>query len=103
MVNRQTKYTAIPKEVKKVVGGRDGHCCIFCGSPYARPEAHYIPRSQGGMGIEENILTVCRFCHEQLDEGKKWQFLHNFAKAYLMDHYPDWDESKLVYHKNHDR
>ena len=98
-MSRWRKATRIPQAVKDRVWERDGGCCIFCGSPHAAPEAHYIPRSKGGMGVEENILTVCRYCHEQLDEGKRWRFLRDWARGYLMEHYPDWDEEKLVFHK----
>lgn len=31
----------------------------MCGSSYAMPNAHYIARAQGGLGIEENIVTLC--------------------------------------------
>lgn len=67
----RTKATSIPPEVKLVVGERDGHRCIMCGryDPSAnegRAEwscAHYIPRSHDGMGIEQNIVTLCPACH----------------------------------------
>ena len=97
-MHRWTKATQIPPAVKRTVEERDNHCCIFCKSPYAAGEAHYVPRSKGGRGIEQNILTVCRECHRKLDDaGNKW--MHDYARDYLMQHYQGWDEDKLIYRK----
>ena len=29
--------------------------------------AHYIARAHGGLGIEENIVTLCDDCHRSMD------------------------------------
>lgn len=96
------KKTAIPQAVKRAVAERDsfdGHpCCLWCGSPRGQPNAHFIPRGKLGMGIEENILTLCWDCHMRFDyhdDGKMKQYF----KEYLQSKYPAWDESKLVYRK----
>lgn len=52
--SKRAKACAISSAVKKRVWDRDNHCCVYCKSIYAFPEAHYIPRSRGGLGIEEN-------------------------------------------------
>ncbi len=51
-MSKRSKACDISPKVKKKVWERDNHCCIICGSPYAMPNAHYIARSQGGLGIE---------------------------------------------------
>jgi hypothetical protein len=84
----------------------DGHpCCINCGKP-APPEnplafsnAHFIPRSQLGLGVEENGLTLCPDCHRRYDQTTDREELRSYFREYLMDHYPDWDESRLIYRK----
>ena len=53
----ETKATSIPPEVKKAVYIRDNGFCVLCGSPYGDPVAHVVRRSQGGKGIERNIVT----------------------------------------------
>ena len=65
------------------------------------PEAHYIPRSKGGLGIPENILTLCRVCHDRYDHSDRndREMMRGRFRAYLKHFYPDWDESKLIYHK----
>ena len=98
-MHNRTKAVAIPKEVREAVEKRDGYRCIFCGSGNARGEAHYVNRSQGGLGIEQNIVTVCRNCHREMDTGKNTKFFREIAKEYLKSKYPGWDEKKLVYNK----
>ena len=96
---RRTKATDISPKVRQEVEERDHHVCIFCGSPNARGEMHYIRRSQGGLGIPKNILTGCRECHRQFDEGQAKALYREKAKQYLMSIYPDWNEKDLVYNK----
>jgi 5-methylcytosine-specific restriction endonuclease McrA len=98
-MHKRTKALQPTKAVKDRVWERDDHCCVYCGSPEANPEAHLVPRSAGGLGIEENILTLCRKCHREFDEGPKRQKMKRFFVAYLSTYYPDWDEKKLVYRK----
>ena len=98
MQSKRTKAVAISPETRAKVEERDGYCCIFCGKR-GRGEAHLINRSQGGLGIEQNIVTVCRECHLQMDNGQATKLYRDKAEAYLKSIYPDWDRSKLVYNK----
>lgn len=98
-MHKRTKACSIPPKVREEVEKRDGHQCIFCGSYNARGEAHYIGRAQGGLGIEQNLVTVCRHCHREMDNGKYTQFYRTKAKAYLQSKYAEWNESLLVYNK----
>lgn len=99
MKSKRTKACEIKPKVREAVEARDNRCCVFCGSPNARGEAHIVRRSQGGLGIEQNLLTVCRWCHRQLDEGKDRELYMNRAISYMKEHYPDWNISDLVYRK----
>lgn len=98
--SRRTKALAITPAVKKIVYERDGGCCVWCGAP-GLPEAHYIPRSKSGLGIEENILTLCRPCHMLYDQSGRAQrdMMGEYFRHYLKQEYPDWDEKKLYYKK----
>lgn len=100
--HQQTKATAIQKSVKEIVWARDNHRCIFCNKLvdvfYAN--AHYIPRSAGGKGIEENIFTACEDCHRQQDNGLKTKEYDKRAENYLRNIYGDvWNKEKLIYRK----
>lgn len=101
--SQRAKACAITTEVKRRVAERDSidgwPCCILCGSNQALPEAHFIPRSAGGLGIEENIMTLCRPCHRQFD-GADWETkekLKNRVREYFRSYYPEWNEEKLTW------
>lgn len=98
-MHKKTKAVAIPTKVKKAVEERDNHCCIFCGSPNARGEAHVIGRAHNGLGIEKNLITVCRSCHSQMDSSQARSLYVAKAKEYLQSIYPDWNEEELIYSK----
>lgn len=107
MKSKRSKLTDIPMSVKKKVFERDNGCCVICGNNYnVMPNAHYIPRSKGGLGIEENIVTLCteltpNKCHRKYDFGTKEQQekIHDSIKNYLQSKYEDWNEDKLIYKK----
>lgn len=99
MKSNRTKETDISQSVKKKVWERDGERCIYCGSPYAMPNAHFIPRSHGGLGIEENIVTLCQNCHNKTDNTTERQHMLYFIERYLKDQYTNWDKDKLTYKK----
>ena len=99
MKSKRSKATDISLKVKEDVWERDGHRCIFCGSKYAMPNAHYIPRSKGGLGISKNVVTACIDCHSKMDNSVHRKEYLEKTRKYLMKCYPDWDESELIYEK----
>ena len=99
MKSKRTKALDITKKVKDTVWERDGERCIRCGTHCAMPNAHYIPRSKGGLGIEENIVTLCIKCHYEYDETFKREEIGAFIERYLKKKYPEWDKEKLIYRK----
>lgn len=97
-MNKRTRAVSIPTKTKREVEERD-HCqCIFCGKP-GRGEAHFISRAQGGLGIKENLITVCRACHDQLDNSTKRKEMLRVAEDYLKAAYPYWNRDLLIYQK----
>ena len=99
-MHKQTKATAIPKAVKEAVYRRDGGRCVLCGRTYqAEPNAHVIARSQGGKGIEQNIVTLCDTCHYRYDQTADRHAIRERLERYLKDFYPDWEPEQMVYHK----
>lgn len=106
-MNKRTIALDIPPQVKKAVADRDsidGHpCCVYCGkpapteNPLAFSNAHYISRGQGGLGIEQNILTLCWECHLRYDQSEYREEMRAFFREYLSSTYPNWNEEKLIY------
>lgn len=106
MKSKRSQACDISPKVKQEVWERDNHRCIICGSPLAAPNAHYIPRSAGGLGIPENIVTLCtnfspNRCHYRYDFGSAddREQIGQQIEDYLRGIYPDWDPEKLVYKK----
>lgn len=97
-MHKRTRLCAIPKEVKLIVYERDHERCIFCGAP-GLPEAHVIPRSHGGLGVPQNIITVCRSCHDKLDNSSNRQQMLDVAVGYLKRYYSDISQTDVIYQK----
>ncbi|MGO9564101.1 MAG: HNH endonuclease [Candidatus Korobacteraceae bacterium] len=53
-------------ELHRQVLERDGWRCQFCGSMQQLQVHHLRFRSQSGSDMEENLITLCAECHEQL-------------------------------------
>lgn len=97
-MHKRTKACAIPKEVKEKVYERDHGLCIFCKMP-GLPEAHVISRSHSGRGIEQNIVTACRKCHNRMDNSSYRKEYQEYAIEYLKQFYPDWKKEDVIYSK----
>jgi 5-methylcytosine-specific restriction endonuclease McrA len=100
-MSKRSRACDISQKVKKEVWKRDNHQCIFCGKyvPISCANAHYIKRSQGGLGIEQNVVTACPECHYKEDFGQDSKLYENYMKNYLISLYEDWDEKNLIYNK----
>lgn len=96
--SKRSKATDIPKQVKAEVWDRDGGLCIFCGRPGA-PNAHVIPRSQGGLGIPDNIVTACAECHRRLDSTLYRKIYLDAAERHLRAVNSTWRRDKCIYRK----
>lgn len=106
-MRKDTKARDFSRKAKEQISERDSigdwPCCIFCGlaapAPLAWSNAHFISRAQGGLGIPENGLTLCPECHRRYDQTTARQEMREFFREYLQEHYPEWDEEKLIYRK----
>ena len=66
------------------------------------PNAHYLSRAHGGLGIEENIVTLCQSCHHNYDNGKSKQVKEAIKRkilAKLKHYYPNWSIDLITYKK----
>ena len=102
MKSARSKATDITHNVRIEVAQRDGRRCIVCGKMDSLQCAHYIPRSQGGLGIPENLGMLCIYCHNDLDNGNKpkvTRIIKERFREYLKHRYIGWNERMLVYSK----
>lgn len=106
-MRKDTKARDFSRSVKIAIAERDSidgwPCCVFCGvaapSELAYSNAHYIARSQGGLGVERNGLTLCPICHRKYDQTTARMEMRGFFREYLKEHYEDWSEDALYYRK----
>lgn len=113
-MHKRTKQLKYTKETALKVANRQNHECLFCkigyhlkGQNLSELEfnvfdiAHFINRSQGGLGIEENLVLLCRYHHHHLDNGNKGlrKEMLLIMEEYLKQCYPEWNKEKLVYRK----
>lgn len=111
MKKNKISYNFTPA-VRERIFLRDGEECLFCRLNYhmeckssmllqIADTMHFINKSQGGLGIEENGVTGCRYHHGLLDNGNKGlrEEMLNIMEEHLKNHYPDWDRKKLAYNK----
>lgn len=55
---------------RKAVLHRDNYMCQCCGKKNCRLEVHHIKfRSNGGTDDEENLITLCKECHDGVHAG----------------------------------
>ena len=64
-------------------------------------QMHILLREvSGGLGIEQNIVTLCPECHYQEDHGLNTKLYEDYIETYLKNIYGvNWDKSKLIYKK----
>lgn len=106
-MHKDTKAMDFDRKAKVAIAERDSidgwPCCVFCGlaapAPLAWSNAHFIARSQGGLGIPENGLTLCPCCHSRYDQTDGREEMRGYFREYLREHYEEWSEDALTYKK----
>ena len=82
---------------------RDNYTCQCCGKKNCRLEVHHIKfRRDGGTDDEENLITLCKECHDGIHDGaialnkkpKKGKNLKyathmSIIRSWLLKRYPD--------------
>ena len=101
-MSKRSKACEISQKTKQIVWDRDQHKCIYCGKYVSKScaNAHFIKRSQGGLGIPENVVTLCPKCHYEEDHGQNTKDYENYIEEYLKNYYGNtWNKENLIYKK----
>ena len=59
-LNKNSKIIKNPREIIK----RDKHKCQLCSSVFKLEVHHIQPLSKGGVNYSENLITLCKTCHD---------------------------------------
>ena len=106
-MHKNTAARDFSRKVKEQIAERDSidgwPCCVRCGAAapalLAFSNAHFIARSQGGLGIMENGLTLCPKCHSRYDQSEHRAEDREYYREYLKSKHENWSEEALVYRK----
>ena len=106
-MHKDTKAMDFDRKAKIAISQRDSiggwPCCVYCGAAapaeLAWSNAHFIARSQGGLGIPENGLTLCPACHRRYDQSAERERMREYFREYLKEHHDEWSEDALRYRK----
>lgn len=82
-MSNRTQAVDVTLKTRKQVLHRDAYRCIFCKKSGALTMAHIIPRSAGGLGIPENIVSACPKCHFRLDHTSERKVMLEYAQKHL--------------------
>jgi len=110
-MKKRTKELQFDLTTRRKIFMRDHGQCIFCEAGFEGGDGferdikdvmHFVPRSQGGLGVVENGAIGCRYHHMMLDNGNNTEIrkkmLEHFEK-HLRKHYTNWTRKELIYTK----
>lgn len=110
-LHKRTKALRFPPIAAQRITERDNGC-IFCQAGYDMPLKddfglhildimHIVPKSQGGLGVEQNGVCGCRYHHQLMDNGNKGlrQEMLWMIEEYMRGLYPGWNRESLYYKK----
>ena len=102
------------QKTRRAIHKRDNECCLFCRIGYYLPESpdypgelqimHIVPRSQNGMGVEQNGVLGCAYHHREMDNGNKGLRgeMLRILEDYMKELYPGWTRESVTIHKHPD-
>lgn len=106
---RRMEFSA---RARKEIHKRDRETCIFCAEGYEMPVdpsycrtglqiMHIVPRSQLGMGVEQNGALGCVWHHSMMDNGNRGRRreMEDILEKRMREFYPDWSREKVTYRK----
>ena len=95
--SKRSLATLIPKPIRHNVLVRDKGRCIVCGSMHQLECHHLVPRSLGGMGVENNLLMLCKTHHSELHNGVG--DINIIVRSYMEQTYEDITDKDRKYDK----
>ena len=107
-MQKRARKAEYPAKVRKKIHSRDHESCFFCSREYHMEYAcgglqvmHIVPRSQGGLGVEQNGVLGCAGHHDLMDNGNKGlrPEMIGMLEDYMKRKYPGWNRESVTYRK----
>lgn len=113
MKKKLTRHLEFTAKARKAIHKRDQETCVFCAAGYEPPEdpaycrtalqiMHIVPRSQLGMGVEQNGVLGCVWHHQMLDNGNldNRKEMIKMLEDRMQRIYPGWNRESVTYRKD---
>lgn len=113
MRKKLTRHLEFTAKARKAIHKRDQETCVFCAAGYEPPEdpaycrtalqiMHVVPRSQLGMGVEQNGALGCVWHHQMMDNGNRQNREEMLAmlEGRMRRMYPGWSREAVTYRKD---
>lgn len=113
MKKKLTRHLEFTAKARKAIHKRDNETCVFCAAGYEPPEdpeycrtalqiMHIVPRSQLGMGMEQNGVLGCVWHHQMLDNGNldNRKEMIKMLEERMRRIYPGWTRESVIYRKD---
>lgn len=112
MKKKLTRHLEFTAKARKAIHKRDNETCVFCAAGYELPEdpaycrtalqiMHIVPRSQLGMGVEQNGVLGCVWHHQMMDNGNldNRKEMIKMLEERMRRIYPGWTRESVTYRK----
>lgn len=112
MKKKLTRHLEFTAKARKAIHKRDNETCVFCAAGYEPPEdpaycrtalqiMHIVPRSQLGMGVEQNGVLGCVWHHQMMDNGNREnrEEMLTMLEERMRRIYPGWTRETVTYRK----
>lgn len=112
MKKKLTRHLEFTAKARKAIHKRDNETCVFCAAGYEPPEdpaycrtalqiMHIVPRSQLGMGVEQNGVLGCVWHHQMMDNGNldNRKEMIKMLEDRMRRIYLGWNRESVTYRK----
>ena len=113
MKKKLTRHLEFTAKARKAIHKRDNETCVFCAAGYEPPEdpaycrtalqiMHIVPRSQLGMGVQQNGVLGCVWHHQMMDNGNldNRKEMIKMLEERMRRMYPGWSRESVTYRKD---
>jgi len=92
-VYRKVDHKRMDSDLRLLIMERDWNKCVVCEGRKTLEIHHIVPRSEGGGDNSENLITLCKKCHDEVE-------LAEYRSAVLIrNHTPEWKHDDKIPNK----